>query len=141
RVEVPAGGVGRVELRLDHGAVITGRVLRGEAPAAGCLVLDRAPTGPDGSFRLTGVSRGRRYVWARCGNEEGGGERVDTSEGDVSGLIIRLQPLPEHAKGNDFGGVGMSLREIRGRVVVTSVFEGGPGFLAGVRTGDELLAV
>lgn len=141
-VEVSAGRTARVDLRLQPGATAQGQVWRGDEPAGGCLVMGRAPTAADGSFRVAGLPPRQTFLWARCGDESAGGVRVDLSSGLATNVEIRLRPMPERFQGDDFGGIGASLRAMKdGRIVVMDVFEGAPAFYAGIGRGDEVLAV
>lgn len=142
RIEVSADRTTRVDLRLSTGVALVGRVLRGEVPVPGCRVMDRATSGPDGTFRLTGLPPMRMFVWVRCGENEGGGKQVQLTAAPETHVEIQVRPLPEHAGSDEFGGIGASLRGLRdGRTLVMSVFEGSPAFYAGVRVRDEIVSV
>lgn len=142
-VEVRAGATSRIDLRLDRGITISGRVVRDGAPVAGCTVLDRVTTGADGAFKLTGMRRvTRMFLWASCPATLDGGTWVDLPAGDRAGVELPVRPRDREDATQDFGGVGMGLRVDReGRVFVTFVSSGGPASQAGVRPGDEVVAV
>lgn len=96
-----------VELVVDRGAVVTGRIftLQGK-PAAGAEVFIegnvRAVTGADGAFRLEGVEPGRRSLTASHRELGQAARRVDVAPGGAR---------------QDLTLDGQGVREIRGRVL------------------------
>jgi hypothetical protein len=149
-VEVSAGSAASVTLVLSDGAIVTGRIhLPDGSPGVGCDVhpsSDPVVSDTTGMFKLTGVDRrdGFVFVWARCAN---GSVATGRATIDINGRgEVTLQAKPPRdnnfdRSNVDFGGVGMSLRTKDGRIYATSVFEGGPAFLAGIQDGDQVVTV
>lgn len=144
---VTAGDSTRVTIVLRGGATVSGRLLSGNTPAAGCevgTVNARASTDPQGEFRLRGIAPGRSFVWASCPDGSRGGQHIEAQAGSERRIEIRLRPVREAGNdgGGDFAGIGAGLRtRADGQVVVAFVQEGGPAFLAGVAPDDEVLEV
>jgi hypothetical protein len=100
-----------------------------------------ATTDAQGTFRLRGVAAASR-VWL-IAHKEGfkrQARRV-VVPGEASGIVLVLTRDDRSEREKEFAGVGMSLYVRDGRVLVVDVFEAGPARAAGIRQGDELLAV
>ncbi len=161
--EVPgAGDSDELLLEIAEGGVVEG-VVREEgsgAPIPGVrLSLERTRTfafgqagdvpgapqavsGADGAFRLGGLPTGRRvpiFAW-KPGYRPTRPAVVEPAEGRAERLEIVLTP-GENEGEQAFGGVGITLGAWRGALVAADVVEGGPGWEAGVRRGDRILAV
>ena len=98
-------------------------------------------TGADGTFRLAGVPTDRRvpvFAW-KPGYRPTRPSVVRAGEGASARVEIVLAPGGEGESA--FGGVGLTLGRTRDAVVVAEVIEGGPGWSAGIRRGDRLVAV
>lgn len=165
-VEVdPGSEAGPVELTLGAAGRVTGRVVDGRGrPVAGARVsvdfggvfgIGRftGETGPatdsdaGGRFRLTDVPAGRplRLFAYRPGRLMGIAGPIEVPPGGVTGpvtLRLRAPPRVRAPAREAFGGVGMTIGSPgAGIVVVEHVYEGGPAFFAGLRTGDVIVSV
>jgi hypothetical protein len=151
---------GDVEVRLDRGGTITGRVVsRDAAPLEGARVtleglLGRGPSavpleastlsGAGGSFSLSGVPPGIRSiaVWAgdhhgrlRSGIEVASGAEIDVGVIDLAPLAEGEQPQLEMA------GIGAVLSAEGDAMVIGRVVEGGGAAEVGLVPGDAILEV
>lgn len=96
-----------VELVVDRGAVVTGRVFAANGrPAAGVEVgadgVEKTMTGRDGSFRIAGVEPGRRNLWA--------------SHRELGKAARRFEVTPGETRQN-LTLDGKGARKIRGRIL------------------------
>jgi protocatechuate 3,4-dioxygenase beta subunit len=164
-VEVPAGGGGsRVKVVLPRGRVIRGRVVSEKGqPIENVRVATHpnllwafgraAPVSSGaytvsengGVFTLAGAPAADRVsLFAqRDGFEQRGPQTVTLPrDGAAEGVELRLfASRGDEGMEREFGGVGMTLGEHEKRFYVNDVFFGGPARDAGVRPGDEVLAV
>jgi hypothetical protein len=141
---VPAGETVEVTLLLGEGASVSGHVMEQGSPVADCVVGDGAVSDSGGSYEVTGVSEGRVTLSARCPDGSSGAATVTISGGSSATADIEVHPGGDQSghPSQDFGGVGAALKPgPNGNVVVNSVFEGGPAFMAGLQDGDQIAAV
>jgi len=153
-----SGDSERLVLELERGGAVEGVVRDGAtgAPIGGVRISTtrsgtfafsgagaepQALSGPDGTFRLTGLAPGRRhpiFAW-KPGWRAGRPPVVSAAAGATERVEITLTAGGEGQTA--FGGVGITLGLLRGALVAASVIEGGPGWEAGVRAGDRIVAV
>ena len=161
-VEVPgAGDSAEVVFELEAGGVVEGivRDARTGAPLDGVRLSiarshtyafgqasdvpgePRALTSADGTFRLGGLPTGRRvpvYAW-KPGYQPVRPAIVQPSRGATERIEIVLAPGGDAASA--FGGIGITLGRTRDALVAAEVIPGGPGWEAGIRGGDRIVAV
>ena len=102
-----------------------------------------ATTGPDGIATLKGLAPG---TFALRVSAAGFLPRLNARlviEGDSGTVDVELAPgdAKKLASETVFGGIGASLQEKEGRVLVASLAEGSPGASAGLKPGDLIEAV
>ncbi|MBI5543863.1 MAG: carboxypeptidase regulatory-like domain-containing protein [Deltaproteobacteria bacterium] len=164
-VEVRSGPPGpKVRVILTQGATVRGRTIdpqgvgvpgvrvatspnmlfaygRAAPVASGAFAL----SDEKGAFTLTGVAPGERVhlFAAKEGWQQKGPAFASASSGaEVSNVEVRLAPGSRRDEGErEFAGVGMTLGNRDGVVVIHEVFEGGPAREAGIRPGDQVLKV
>ena len=102
-----------------------------------------AVTGADGHFTLRDVAPGNWPVFASAATLDpvAGTPLVDVEPGkNPAPIEIRMR----HTEGEDpqlYAGIGMSLYPEGDRKFAGEVFVGGPAHAAGIRSGDEILAI
>lgn len=155
-VVVRPGEVAAARLRLQAGATLTGQLVVGDAraPVPGCVIREEAleivsglpdrgssvtTTDVRGLFELRGVAAGVRRVVATCPDGGVAQTRVRLEAGGHEDVVLRV--TNEKPAEDEYAGIGAVLAQRGPRVVVMRVTEGGPGFLAGILPGDEVLAV
>ncbi len=109
-----------------------------DSPLGGSAAL----SGPDGHFLLRDVAPGSWPVLASSPTLQptGAPPVVQVAPGQNPGPVeIRMRK----ASGGDqkYAGIGMSLYPDADRKLAGEVFEGGPAHEAGIRTGDQILAI
>lgn len=155
---VPTSGDGRpVRIELSEGLELTGVVVDAESgePISGARLAldwsstnalamassfspgDRARSGPDGRFRLSGLAPGRTALFVRATGYIPAGPIA----AQPGGPELRVELTTGSHDFPAFGGIGVTLGRDGTRVVAAEVIEGGPGFEAGVRAGDEIVSV
>jgi len=161
-VQVVAGAApSSVRVTLEKGGTVRGRTVDEKgAPLAGVHVATHpnmlwafgkvAPvpggsfgiSGPGGEFSLTGVKPGGVPLFARReGYRQKGIPRVDAASSGEASVTVHLEPDSRTANEQDFAGVGMTLGQKEGAIVIADVFPGGPAREAGLRPGDLILSV
>jgi hypothetical protein len=102
-----------------------------------------ATTGPDGIATLKGLAPG---TFALRVSAAGFLPRLNARlviDGDSGTLDVELAPGDAKKLANEtvFGGIGASLQEKEGRVLIASLAEGSPGATAGLKPGDLIDAI
>ena len=133
------------------GGAVVGRLVdakTGEPVASAPIRIeqDRGPpssSGPDGRFRITGLSEQSRSLWIRkdgyvtravTGVAPPEGREVDV--GDIS-----LTPSTGPGRRIQYSGVGVSVRIESERLILDNIFEGGPAARAGLTSGTAIVSI
>ncbi|MHB1844640.1 MAG: carboxypeptidase regulatory-like domain-containing protein, partial [Deltaproteobacteria bacterium] len=142
----PSGTIEGLVLDASTGAPLVGihvAVDRGHAWAVGRAASGAVATsGLDGSFVLRDVSPGRWPVFANSADFEMASPPPTVTVapgGDPPPVELRMRRANQREQ--EYAGVGMSIWERAGHKFAAEVFEEGPAYDAGIRTGDEILAV
>lgn len=156
-VELAASQPRRVEVVLERGAEVSGRVVDREsgAPIEGARVsLERAAadpllsgvvarTGADGRFRLEGLPSGRHSLFVAAVTHDA---RLLTVELDARAptpeLRIDLAPVPDGGTPElELVGIGAVLEAVGDGLVVKQVVAGGGAAEVGLGAGDVVLSI
>lgn len=129
------------------GAPLAGAVVRSSRRYYGLFDSDDGPstaTDAAGRYTISPVLPWAALVFERAGYQrfEVAGWQVMRANPDA--LEVALAPSggkPDAPRAEPYEGVGMQLAEQPGRIIVQSVFPQGPAEAAGVRSGDQILAV
>lgn len=161
-IAVESGRVVRgVVVRLTRGAVFRGVVLERDSrrPVEGVHVMVRdmtrrarglgsleAYTDDEGRFVIDGVGEGRRSLrLVRDGYVSQIVAGVEARDRDEARREVLLERLPESQRGavrTEFYGVGATLSPTpQGTATIVGLMNGAPAAEAGLRNGDEILAV
>lgn len=161
-VEVAAGAETRgVRVELQPAGTIVGLVLEGpsgapipgvhvgtdcghawsvgrESPLGGSAAL----SGPDGRFTLRDVAPGTWPLFASAtGFEQANGPQATVTPGENPSPIELRMRRDDGSGEKPYAGIGMALYGREEHKFAGEVFEGGPAQVAGIRMGDEILAV
>ncbi len=142
----PSGTIDGLVLDASTGAPLVGihvAVDRGHAWAVGREAGGASATsGLDGRFALRDVAPGRWPVFADSADFElAGPPPVVAVDPGADSPPVELRMRRAGKREQEYAGIGMSIWQRGGSKFAAEVFEGGPAFEAGVRGGDEILAV
>jgi membrane-associated protease RseP (regulator of RpoE activity) len=139
-VQLAAGRVESVEISLQDGAAVVGRIVDRDRPLPNVVIRvdrDSVQSGDDGRFRLP-VIPGSRNLEVRSADYQPL-QRPFTVE---AGQTLDLGDVALARLGFEPGTIGMQLRsDSDTQPTVTLVYPGSPADQAGVRVGDIVLAV
>ncbi len=127
RVDVTAGAESKVEVRMENGITLTGRVEGPDGPVAGATVQAGAstsePTGSDGAFKLAGL-RPAAQTWVFASKEGLVPRKMEqvaiSAETPPAELVLTLMKQPV-VRGKLVSASGAPLVDAR----VSAVFRGG----------------
>jgi hypothetical protein len=153
RAEVPQ----RLDVTLDEGATLTGRVVdrldrrplpgarlsleRAEGSTLGAAALAR--TEADGRFRLSGLPPGLHSVLVEADGHDARLTSVEfPARGAVGPLELDLAPVPDGgAPQLELVGIGAVLKAVRDGLVFDTLVPGGGAAEAGLVVGDVVVSI